>query len=99
MHFHIEHCVSLRHTMYYFETFIYCNTIALLGTFNMLHCFSTILSPIFTTLYIQSLLLIYYLLLVCTLKHHQSYPLPPSLANHHSTLFFTGLTVLDPTYK
>lgn len=61
------HCVSLRCTACFFDTFIYCNVIAIVAILTTLHNYSTILFSIFCALD-----LIYYLFQVCTLKRHHS---------------------------
>ena len=51
--------------MHYFDTFIYCNVIAVVAMFIILHNYRTILLSIFTVVYIR----------LCTL--HGAYPCAP----------------------
>ena len=39
------------------------------------------------------------LIVICTLKWHQSYPHSPSPSNYYFTLFFSHLIFLDSTYN
>lgn len=58
--FDMLHFVNLRCTAWYFNTFMYCNRIAIEAIFVALHGYSILLLFIFIILCIRSLWLIYY---------------------------------------
>lgn len=83
------HFVNLRCIVCYFDTFIHCNMTGTKAIFIPVHHHSTIVVSTFITLCIQSLFFIYFSLQVCTLKHHESYPLTiHSLVTTILLLFF-----------
>lgn len=65
--------------------------VVIFSTFITLHNYSTILLPIFIIWYVKSLGFAYDSLQVCTLKQHQSYPLPCAPGNHGFCFLLTGL--------
>lgn len=83
------HFVNLMCIVCYFDTFIHCNMTGTKAIFIPVHHHSTIVVSTFITLCIQSLFFIYFSLQVCTLKHHESYPLTiHSLVTTILLLFF-----------
>lgn len=77
--------------MCYFDTFRYCNMIATEPVF-----ITSLWHSITVYIHYAVLWFIYYLLLVCTLKHHQSYPplFHPQVTT--TVCFLTGLIFLEP---
>lgn len=83
--------------MCYFDTFISCDILWWVPVCSDINRIASLQYNIVTyviILCIRSLRLIYCLLQVCILEHHQFYPPSP-----HFSLFFTSLTFLVTTYK